>query len=69
MPIPACADCHGDTERWAEYATALGQLQVDLADLRERVDADLDPATARVIALVGAVVADLATALATLPNH
>ncbi len=52
--VAAIVEADGDDDRWAAYVTALGLLRVELAALRARVDAELDPSTTRVIDLVGA---------------
>jgi hypothetical protein len=54
VDVAAIVEAGDDTDRWTAYVTSLGTLIVDLGSLRDRIDPDLDPGTARVIELVGA---------------
>ncbi len=50
--VAAISEAGDDTDRWTAYATALGVMISELAALRDAVDPDLDPSTARVVDLV-----------------
>jgi hypothetical protein len=63
--VAAVAEAGDDTDRWTAYVTALGMLIVDVEALHHRVDAELDPGTARVVDLVLTDAHQLADALTT----
>jgi hypothetical protein len=65
--VAAIVEAGDDADRWTAYATSLGTLLVELGVLRDRIDPDLDPATARVIELVGADANRLADLVASTP--
>jgi len=67
VDVAAIVEAGDDTDRWTAYATSLGTLIVDLGALRDRIDPDLDPSTARVIELVGADANRLADLVAATP--
>ena len=65
--VAAIVEAGDDTDRWTAYVTSLGTLIVELGALRDRIDPDLDPGTARVIELVGADANRLADLVAATP--
>jgi hypothetical protein len=69
VDVAAIVEAGDDTDRWTAYVTSLGTLIVELGVLRDRIDPDLDPATARVIELVGADANRLADLVAATPPH
>jgi hypothetical protein len=68
VDIAAIVEAGDDADRWTAYATALGTLIVELGALRDRIDPELDPGTARVIELVGADANRLASLVAATPS-
>ncbi len=65
--VAAIVEAGDDADRWTAYVTSLGTLIVELGVLRDRIDPDLDPATARVVELVGADANRLADLVAATP--
>jgi hypothetical protein len=72
IPVDPTADADVTTDdpgdRAAWYSEHIARLQERLAELEVRVDPVLDPATTRVIRLVAADLADLATSAPTTPR-
>ena len=65
--VAAIVEAGDDADRWTAYVTSLGTLIIELGRLRDRIDPELDPGTARVIELVGADANRLADLVAVAP--